>query len=559
MLILLLFALIGGIVTILSPCILPVLPIVLAGGVDKGNKRPLGIIVGFILSFTLFTLFFADLVKMTGISSDSWRNIAIVVLIFFGASLLIPKLNFFLEKVMSGFSRKATLKKSGNGFVGGLVIGSSLGLLWTPCVGPILAAIIVLAASSQVNSGTLLITLAYSSGTAIPMFFIMIAGQKLIKNNRWLLIHSGKIQQFFGILMIVTALLIYFNFDRKFQVYILDKFPSYGVGLTKIEDNQLVKSELANLKKNRDDFVNNLKNDLYPEAPEFISGGQWFNSSPLTMASLRGKVVLVDFWTYTCINCIRTLPYVENWYKKYRDKGFLVIGVHTPEFEFEKNPVNVAKAVSDFGLTYPIMQDNNYETWNAYNNQYWPADYLIDRSGRIRSTHFGEGDYDGTENEIQNLLREAGTLPKAMPIDNPSYTVDSSTPETYLGYSRMSGFSSNEPISHDDRFNYTNPKKLSLNKFSFSGYWFDSADNALPEVGSSLQYDYKAKNVFLVVGARNNQPGRIKIFLDGKFVKEITVNDYKLYDIIKLDKPGEHLLRLEFLDNNLELYAFTFG
>ncbi len=463
MILLLAFAFLAGIVTILSPCILPVLPIVLSGGISGGKKRPLGIVTGFIASFTFFALFLTSIVRATGIPADSLRTLSVVVIIAFGLSLLIPKYQAILEQFIGKLSNLFA-SRSGQGnqrqdFVGGLLIGVSLGLVWTPCVGPILASVISLALTGSVTTTAFFITLAYSIGTAIPMLAIVWGGRALLQKVPWLVQSSGKIQKAFGVLMILTAIAIATNQDRKFQAYILTKFPQYGVGLTRFEDNPAIKKQLETIQKepmpkeSRGKPMFEILNADLGRAPEFIPGGKWFNVPDskvgLTLEQLRGKVVLVDFWTYTCINCIRTLPYLKNWYAKYKEKGFVIVGVHTPEFEFEKDPTNVANAIKDFGLEYPIVQDNDYATWNAYKNRYWPAEYLVDKDGKIRHTHFGEGNYDETERAIQELLAETGSLSQKLPINNTDYTVHANTPETYLGYQRIGYFTSPEGIKND--------------------------------------------------------------------------------------------------------------
>jgi thiol-disulfide isomerase/thioredoxin len=305
-------------------------------------------------------------------------------------------------------------------------------------------------------------------------------------------------------------------------------------------------------------------------APEIIAGGQWFNTKPLTLKELRGKVVLIDFWTYTCINCQRTLPYLKSWYEKYHDKGLVIIGVHTPEFEFEKNPKNLEKAIADFGLKYPIVQDNNYDTWNAYSNRYWPAKYFVDKNGKVRFTHFGEGGYDESEQMIQQLLAEAGMPIQNISISNPSYTVSTRSPESYLGYGRIQYLVSPEQIVADKPVTFTAPTSLSLNEFAYTGEWTLKEEQALPSKKAYLIYNFDAQQVFLVMRPQNGASSRVRVYLDEKVVDSqnagadvqngiVTVTSDRLYKLIKLPKEGQHILKLEFLDGNIELYAFTFG
>jgi len=522
MILLLLFAFIAGVVTILSPCILPLLPIILASSTDSGKSRPLGIVSGFVISFTLFTLFLSQIVKLFGLSADSLRLISVVILIFFGLSLAIPALQTKLSTVFSRFTNIGG-RPSGSGIWRGLLIGFSLGILWTPCVGPILAGVIVLAATNTVTTATLAIILSYSLGTAIPMLLIIKGGRKLLDKVPFLTRNTEKIQQLFGGLMILTAIGIGFNLDRNFQTLILNKFPNYGTGLTQFEGLVATPPKTAD----------NSQETKIP-APEIIAGGQWFGSVPLSIKSLRGKVVLLDFWTYSCINCQRTLPYLKSWWDKYHEMGLVIIGVHSPEFEFEKNPQNVQKAINDFGLKYPVVQDNNFATWKAYENQYWPAKYFIDKDGFIRYVHFGEGAYDESEKRIQDLLKETGATVSGMVINNPTYQVFGQTPETYLGLARLGA------------------------GVSFLGKWHPSDEYTNPEAGAFLEMDFNAKDVYLVM-RNKGQTAKLKVFLDGTAYAEVAVTEDKLYQLIKLDTPGKHKLKLEFEDNQAELYAFTFG
>jgi len=561
MLLLISFAFIAGIVTILSPCILPILPIVLSGSIDGGKRRPLGVVTGFIISFTFFTLFLTTLVRLTGISADALRTFSVVIVFGFGLSLLIPRFQVLIEKFFSKVSGAIKHDSSkATGFRGGLLLGISLGLVWTPCVGPILGSVISLALTGSVNGAAVFITLAYSFGTAIPLLVITYGGRKAIEKFPLLTNNLDKIQKIFGIIMIVTALGVYFNVDRTFQSYILEKFPQYGVGLTKLEDKQAVQDELENLNIPTEgtSLLQKTIQSQAPSAPEIIPGGEWFNSEPLTISELKGKVVLIDFWTYTCINCIRTLPYLKDWHEKYADEGLVIIGVHTPEFEFEKDADNVKEAIANFEIKYPVVQDNNYETWRAYNNRYWPAKYFIDKDGKLRDTHFGEGEYDESERIIQELLVETGVSVDASQIDNPKYTVQTRTPELYLGYDRIEALASPEKIKKDRNSAYTAPAKLRSNQFAYIGNWEVSSEYAAPDKGE-LQLRFSSKDVFLVMRPRNDQPGKVKVYLDDEFIIDILVDADRLYELMKLPQPGEHILRLKFEDNNLELFAFTFG
>jgi cytochrome c biogenesis protein CcdA/thiol-disulfide isomerase/thioredoxin len=580
MILLLGFAFLAGVVTILSPCILPILPIILSSTVDtSGKKRPLGVVTGFVLSFTFFTLFLSTIVRLSGIPAESLRYLSIFILIGFGLSLFVPKIQLTIEKLFTSLTRFAPSGQGRHGFGGGLVVGLSLGLLWTPCVGPILASVISLAISGTVTSQAVFITLAYSLGTAVPMFIIMQLGSTALQKNQWLLKNSSRVQKGFGVLMVLTAIGIFFNVDRQFQTYILNTFPQYGAGLTQLEDNEAVKEELDKLNqspidkndigKPMSDFVN----PKGPTAPEIIPGGVWFNTDQIgidenaALKSLRGKVILVDFWTYSCINCQRTLPYLRNWWSKYQDKGLVIIGVHSPEFEFEKSENNVRRALSDFQIEYPVVQDNNFSTWRAYNNRYWPAKYLIDKEGYIRYTHFGEGAYDETEKMILDLLEEAGTKKAGGKIENPSYKNYSSTHETYLGYERIDRFASPERIVRDGLASYTIPSDVSNDHVAFGGKWNVMNEYSNPQKGSRLVIDFDAKEVFLVMRSKSGEGARLRVFLDDKleyFGEDVVngvvnVDSDRLYRIIDLPTPGRHLLRLEFDDNNAELYAFTFG
>ncbi|MCR4326666.1 MAG: cytochrome c biogenesis protein DipZ [Candidatus Roizmanbacteria bacterium] len=548
MMLLIAFAFMAGVVTILSPCILPILPIILSSSVDTtGKQRPLGVVTGFVLSFTFFTLFLSTLVRLIGIPADSMRLVSIVVLMVFGMTLFIPRMQVMMERLMGFFVRFAPSARTKHGFWGGFVIGLSLGLLWTPCVGPILASVITLAISGTVTGQAIIITLAYSLGTAIPMFLIITSGSTALQKIPWLVSRASAIQKAFGVVMVITAIGILFNVDRQFQTYILQTFPQYGVGLTQFENSPAVKEKLTLPAQTG-----------YPPAPEIIPGGKWFNSKPLTLAQLKGKVVLVDFWTYSCINCIRTLPYLRTWWEKYNDNGLVIIGVHSPEFEFEKDADNVEQAITDFKITYPVVQDNDFATWRAYQNNYWPAKYLIDTEGKIRYTHFGEGEYDETERVIQELLKETGSQKLETTVDNNTYEIQSRTPELYIGYGRSEYFASPEPIAPDTAFNYSSPSDVPYNHFSFEGTWTITKEYAQASKDARLFLHFEAQKVFLVMRSKG-EPTQVEVYVDDKKQDSIIVSTDKLYQLISLPTPGTHILRLEFNNANAQLFAFTFG
>jgi thiol-disulfide isomerase/thioredoxin len=308
----------------------------------------------------------------------------------------------------------------------------------------------------------------------------------------------------------------------------------------------------------------------YPDAPAIIPGGEWINTKPLTLKDLRGKVVLVDFWTYTCINCIRTLPYLKDWHEKYAEKGLVIIGVHTPEFEFEKNAENVRKAVKDFGLLYPVVQDNDYATWQAYDNHYWPAKYFIDKNGKVRSSHFGEGEYAESEKLIQKLLKEAGEDVSNTPVNNKTYSVSADTPETYLGYGRMEHFVSPEQILRDKKGVYSVPVYHPESSFAYSGNWTIGKERAVADRKAELVFHYNAKDVYLVMRSTDKTPTTVRVLVDdqpisptrsGKDVKNgvVTVTADRLYHLVSTTGSEDHFVTLQFPDGRVEVYAFTFG
>ncbi len=386
----------AGVATASSPCILPMLPLLLGASAthnavetNVARHRPLFIVLGFVLSFAATALLFGASTQVLGLSQTTLRTAGIVVLSLSGLLLLWPQL---LERVMAPFGGLADIahrlgNRAGAGYFGGLLLGMSMGLLWTPCAGPVLASVLGLIATEQQTDHAAGLLLAYSIGAGLPMLAIAYGGQAVLARTRGLARHAGRIRQFFGAMVVATAAAMYWQVDVAAVAW-LTRTLHDATGGTAMAASATPTPEARN-------------------APEFDGLEHWQNAAPLSMAQLRGKVVLVDFWTFGCVNCVNTVPYVKEWYQRYKDQGLVVVGVHTPEFAFEREAGNVQQAVQRLGITYPVAQDNRYATWNAWGNQYWPAIYLVDRSGRIVFSHVGEGDYAHIEQQIREALQSA--------------------------------------------------------------------------------------------------------------------------------------------------------
>jgi len=540
---------VAGVITSLSPCMLPMLPLILAGSASSTDrKRPYVIIVGLVLSFTFFTLAGGALLSALGLPEDLLRDLAIAAMLVLAASLLSRRFAWLLERPLLFLTRR---RPSADG--NGLVLGLSLGLVFVPCAGPILAAITVLSATGDVGLRLVLVTAVYALGVAIPMLAIAIGGQRLTSGIKLLRTHAASTRMVAGFLLGVGALAIAFGLDQK----VTTALPAYGTTFQeKLEENRTVRKELRDLTGSGDALAATPTSATGPQAPEFRGLDNWLNTpagKPLTIAGLRGKVVIVDFWTYSCVNCLRTFPHLKAWDKAYRRAGLVIVGVHAPEFAFERVPSNVRSAVKRFGLEYPTAQDNDFATWRAYQNNYWPAKYLIDRNGRVRYTHFGEGEYDETESWIRRLLGEKVKTRRTSVQDRTPN--DITTPEAYLGYARLARYGGS-PVIFDRKAVYRFPERaLVQDESAFSGRWTLTSEHARAGEDARLRLRFQANDIFLVLAGE----GRVQVLVDGRPVKSVAVSGLpRLYTLARFPKLKQGLLELRF-SPGVEGYAFTFG
>src|SRR5436305_1924388 len=429
MVLLALFALIAGAATAVSPCVLPVLPIVLSAGATGGRRRPLGIVAGLTLSFTFATVALVYVIDALGLPDDLLRMAAIAVLLVFGVSLLVPAASARVEAWLQRLAPRARAGDVNGGSGPGLAVGLALGFVSAPCAGPILAGVITVSAAQSFTAGRLAVAFAYGVGSAIVLYLLMLGGRRA---TRRLTRHAGRFQFATGVVMVAVAVAMLADLDTRFQTAIASDLPGFLVdpsaGLEKSASAQHALTTIRGYKAHI---------PVLGRAPDFVGNQQWFNTrddKPLHIRDLRGHVVVVDFWTYTCINCLRTLPYLKQLYAAYHKDGLEIVGVHTPEFPFERNASNVARAIKQNGLRYPVAQDNKQATWNAYGNEYWPAEYFIDAQGRVRHTQFGEGNYGEDERVVRELLAEAGHAPRTPTTGAHGIRANfEATPETYLG------------------------------------------------------------------------------------------------------------------------------
>jgi cytochrome c biogenesis protein CcdA/thiol-disulfide isomerase/thioredoxin len=557
---LVLIGLVGGIITGLSPCVLPVLPVVFLGGgsaesdAESARRRPYLVVLGLTLSFAVFTLLGSLILASLHLPDDAIRWVGLGLLLLIGLGLLIPPLGHLIERPFYRFPQRFT----GTGR-GGFVLGIALGAVFVPCAGPVLAAITVAGATDHIGLRTIGLTLGFAVGTAIPLLAFALAGRGISQRLGAFRRHQGAFRAVSGVVMIVLAVALTFNLSDIIQRDIPNYTEAVGnsvekgaaaapqdasasVGLQACQEAAL--------------YGGSGLEQCGPE-PAFSGIQQWLNTAggkPVTLASLKGKVVLVDFWAYSCINCQRELPHVEAWAKNYAADGLEVVGVHTPEYAFEHVPSNVEAGVRRLGLTFPVALDNSYDTWNAYDNQSWPAAYLIDATGQIRHVSVGEGDYPQEEQLIRQLLSAAHpgiALPKA--TDVPDTTPDDAdqTPETYLGAEREQGYAGGDSYATGQ---FTAPGALATNSFALAGAWTIGQQSITAGKGAGITLAYHASYVYLDVGGT----GTLTVSAGGTS-KVIRVSGAPDIYTVATEQPASNGTVTIKLSPGLQAYSFTFG
>jgi len=559
-----LLAYLGGALTILSPCVLPVLPFVFARSEQSFRRSGLPILIGMAVTFTAL----ASLAAVGGAwlveVNQYGRYAAMLVLLALGMALIFPSWSERMMRPFVALGGHLQQRADGQGSVkGGLLLGVAVGFLWAPCAGPILGLVLAGAALQGANLYSASLLLAFAAGAASSLALALLASGRVIA---WMKRNFGIeewIRRVLGIAVVAGVVVIALGWDTRF----LAQLTSANTTSTeqRLIEGLAQRPAAAGATDAR-------------MAPPLKGATHWLNTPPLDDAMLRGKVVLVDFWTYSCINCLRTLPYLKAWDAKYRAQGLVIIGVHAPEFAFEKDIRNVERAVRELGVNYPVAVDNDFAIWNAYENQYWPAHYLLDAQGRIRHQHFGEGAYVETEQMIQALLMEAH---QDLALDAAPVQVNATgamvaaadrdrSPETYLGYARQENFASPEEVRLDVAGKYSAPRRLELNQWALSGTWLVSEESAtLKEQGGAISFHFRGRDLHLVLGAA--KPLRFRVTLDGAAPGKHRgvdidaqgygeIREQRLYQLIRQGGAvRDRIFRIEFLDEGAEAFAFTFG
>ncbi len=596
--IIVLLVFLGGVLTILSPCILPVLPFVFARSEQKFLTSGLPLLIGMAVTFagiaTLAAVGGAWAVRV----NQYGRLLALVLLTAFAATLLSRRLADRLARPFVALGNRLLPQAAGGGAEAGLIssllLGVATGLLWAPCAGPILGLVLTGAAISGPNSRTTLLLFSYAAGAATSLAVAILAGARVFATLKKSLGAGEWVRRGLGIAVLLAVAAIALGFDstvltrlslagtNRWEQSLIDELKpdaaSQGGSTTMAMGKTSMTGGSAMMMAAKPAGALPVEGEI----PSFSGATAWLNSPALTPEGLHGKVVLVDFWTYSCINCLRALPYVKEWYEKYKDHGLVVVGVHAPEFAFEKNLDNVRRAVSDLGLAYPVALDNNYAIWQGFNNQYWPAHYFIDATGQIRAHHFGEGNYEQSEQIIRELLSQAGykDLPSAATglaaasgIEAAADEPHDQSPETYVGYRRAESFRSPGGFVQDRPHPYAVPPLLGLNQWALAGTWAVDPEKAvLSAAPGRLVYRFYARDLHLVLGpGSTGKPVHFRVQLDGAAPGlnngvdtdasgAGVIKDQRLYQLIRQSgEVGEHVFSIEFLDNDVQVYSFTFG
>jgi cytochrome c biogenesis protein CcdA/thiol-disulfide isomerase/thioredoxin len=598
--ILFVLAYLGGILTIVSPCILPVLPFVFARAGQPFLRSGLPLLIGMAATFSVVATLAAVGGGWAVQANEYGRLFAIVLLAIFGITLLVPSIAEHMTRPLVTLGARLSASadrqagETGSSIVPSLLLGVATGLLWAPCAGPVLGLILTGAALHGANVQTTLLLVAYALGAATSLALALLVGGRVFTLMKRSLGVGEWVRRGLGVAVLAAVVVIAFGLDTTFLTQVsLASTTSLEQGLLdKLHPNARSPSHsnamMAAIPAMTPTMAAQPQNlaaaaaalPIEDDLPDLNGAVQWLNSPPLTAEQLAGKVVLVDFWTYSCINCLRELPYVRAWADKYKDKGLVVIGVHAPEFAFERNIDNVKKAVADLKLDFPIAIDNNYKIWQAFSNEYWPAEYVVDAKGHIRHHQFGEGDYDNTERVIQELLVAAGAkdVPTTLVSVNASGaeaasdTTDDQSPETYIGFERAANFISAGGAIHSKAQDYTTgtPK---LNQWGLTGTWTVDGDRAtLDKAGGGIVYRFHARDLHLVLGpGPDGKPIRFAVTIDGAPPGDNhgtdtdangqgTVTSERLYQLVRQSGPvTDHTFEIHFLEPGVQAYSFTFG
>jgi cytochrome c biogenesis protein CcdA/thiol-disulfide isomerase/thioredoxin len=541
-------AFVAGLITAVSPCVLPVLPVVFGGGVGEHRRRPYAIVAGLATSFFVSIVFASWVLDRLGLPLDLLRNISIGLLFLLALTLVVPQVGLLVERPLARLSRGP----SGD-LGGGFLLGCALGFVFVPCGGLAIGFVTSSAASGDFGVKTIAVAVSYTVGVSLVLLAIAVGGRRASTALR-----SGmeRFRIVFGTVLAASAFALVFNLDTRLQTWLpdwthllQDNTEASGAGKKAFQrGTNVIKRVPAGTA--RAVTANGLHD--YGVAPNFGGIDLWLNSKPLTMQQLRGKVVLIDFWTYSCINCLRTLPHIKAWDRLYRKSGLVIVGVHTPEFAFEHEASNVRAAVERLGVRYPVALDNRYGTWTNWGNQYWPADYLVDRRGHVRDAHFGEGDYAQTEDAIRTLLGEKPGTPEASRLADATPT-GLLTPESYLGYERLARYTGSK-VAPDRAADYSFPASLDQNDLAYAGRLRVEAERIVAVRDARVRLHFHARKVFLVLGGE----GTVQVLVDGRAERTVRVTDDQLYTLVDGTKERDALLELR-LSPGVSAYAFTFG